>query len=69
VPDGCVIHSFRHSLGDRLRAVECLSDIVDAIGGWATSGIGHKYGTGYSFAIKNRWMKTIEILGSSFSDQ
>jgi len=41
VPDNCVIHSFRHSLRDRLRAVECPSDIVDAIGGWKTSGIGH----------------------------
>jgi len=39
VPDNCVIHSFRHSLRDRLRAVECPSDIVDAIGGWKTSGV------------------------------
>ena len=29
----CVIHSFRHSLRDRLRAVECPADITDAIGG------------------------------------
>ena len=68
VPEGCVIHSFRHSLRDRLRAVECPSDIVDAIGGWATSGIGQKYGTGYSLTIKNKWMKRIEVLGSSFDD-
>ena len=33
VPDGCVIHSFRHSLRDRLRAIECPADIIDAIGG------------------------------------
>ncbi len=46
VPDNCVTHSFRHSLRDRLRAVECPSDIVDAIGGWKTSGIGHGYGNG-----------------------
>ena len=63
VPEGCVIHSFRHSLRDRLRAVECPSDIVDAIGGWATSGIGQKYGAGYSLAIKSKWMKRIEVLG------
>ena len=69
VPEGCVIHSFRHSLRDRLRAVECPSDIVDAIGGWATSGIGQKYGTGYSLTIKNKWMERIEVLGSSFGDQ
>ena len=65
VPKGCVIHSFRHSLRDRLRAVECPSDIVDAIGGWATSGIGQKYGTGYSLAIKNKWMERIEVPGQS----
>ena len=32
--DGCVIHSLRHSLRDRLRAIECPADIIDAIGGW-----------------------------------
>ena len=37
VPNNCVIHSFRHSLRDRLRAVECPSDIIDAIGGWKTA--------------------------------
>ena len=42
----CVIHSFRHSLRDSLRAVECPIDIVDAIGGWNTSGVGHGYGNG-----------------------
>jgi integrase len=36
VPDNSVIHSFRYSLRDRLRAVECPSDIVDVIGGWKT---------------------------------
>ena len=34
IPNDCVIHSFRHSQRDRLRAVQCPSDIVDAIGGW-----------------------------------
>ena len=63
VPEDCVIHSFRHSLRDRLRSVECPSDVVDAIGGWATSGIGQKYGSGYSLAIKNKWMKRIEFRG------
>jgi integrase len=66
VPAGCVIHSFRHSLRDRLRSVECPSDVVDAIGGWATSGIGQRYGTGYSLTIKNKWMKRIEFRGRSF---
>ena len=54
VPKGCVIHAFRHSLRDRHRAVECPSDIVDTICGWATFGISKKYGAGYSLAIKNK---------------
>jgi integrase len=59
VPNGCVIHSFRHSLRDRLRAVECPADIIDAIGGWTTEGIGHKYGAGYDLGAKHRWMGRI----------
>jgi integrase len=59
VPDNCVIHSFRHSLRDRLRAVECPSDIVDAIGGWKTSGVGHGYGNGYPLDVLDRWMNSI----------
>ena len=31
VPNGCVIHSFRHSFRDRLRAVECPQDITDRL--------------------------------------
>jgi len=59
VPNGCVIHSFRHSLRDRLRAIECPADIIDAIGGWATEGIGHKYGAGYDLGVKHRWISRI----------
>jgi integrase len=59
VPENCVIHSFRHSLRDRLRAVECPSDIVDAIGGWKTSGVGHGYGNGYPLEVLGKWMKRI----------
>ena len=57
VPDGCVVHSFRHSLRDRLRRVECPSDIADAIGGWATAGVGQKYGSGYGLEVKAKWME------------
>jgi len=61
VPDGCVVHSFRHSLRDRLRAVECPADIIDAIGGWTKESIGHQYGEGHSLSIKMRWMKKLAI--------
>ena len=33
---------------NRLRAVECPSDIIDQIGGWATKGERQGYGEGYS---------------------
>jgi integrase len=59
VPQGCVVHSFRHGLRDRLRAVECPADISDAIGGWSTSGIGHSYGAGYDLNVKQKWLKQI----------
>ena len=28
------VHSFRHSLRDRLKAVQCSADITDQTGGW-----------------------------------
>ena len=65
MPENCVIHSFRHSLRDRLRAVECPSDIVDAIGGWKTPGVGHGYGNGYSLEVLEKWMNKIECQSQS----
>lgn len=59
VPSGCVIHSFRHSLRDRLRAVECPPDIADAIGGWSPSGIGQSYGRGYTLISKVKYLRCL----------
>ena len=42
-----VIHSFRHSMRDRLRAVNCPSDMIDQIGGWSKKTIGEGYGEGH----------------------
>ena len=47
IGQGYTIHSFRHSMRDRLRAVECPSDVIDQIGGWLTQGVGNAYGEGY----------------------
>ena len=33
-PEGCVVRSFRHSMGDRLKSFECPKEIIDQIGGW-----------------------------------
>jgi len=60
VPEGCVVHSFRHSLRDRLRAVECPSDMIDQVGGWSTAGIGHSYGEGYKLDTLTRTFSLIK---------
>ena len=56
VPNGCVIHSFRHSIRDRLRAVECPQDITDRLGGWTVSGVGEGYGSGYPLEVLYKWL-------------
>lgn len=54
---GCgTIHGFRHSMRDRLRAVEAPFDIVNAIGGWETAGVGQSYGQGYALSVLHRWL-------------
>lgn len=60
VPKNTTMHSFRHSLRDRLRVVECPADIVDQIGGWATEGVGHSYGSGYPLDVLHRWLRAVE---------
>ena len=43
-----VIHSFRHSMRDRLRALHCPSDMIDQIGGWSSGKVGEGYGEGFN---------------------
>ena len=54
---GCTMHSFRHSLRDRLRSVQCPSDIADQIGGWTSEGVGQGYGSGYPLNVLNEWVE------------
>lgn len=61
VPRGCVVHSFRHSIRDRLRAVNCPSDLIDQIGGWKTAGIGNTYGHGYDLVLRHDWLKKVKL--------
>ncbi len=32
------------------------ADIIDAIGGWATEGVGHKCGQGHNLVVMYGWM-------------
>ena len=52
---GCTMQSFRPCLRDRLRAVQCLADIGDGIGGWTTDGVGQCYGRGHPVHILANW--------------
>ena len=61
VPEGRTMHSFRHSMRDRLRAVECPSDIVDQIGGWSAISVGEGYGRGYPAPILRKWLLAAEL--------
>ena len=56
VTRGCTIHSFRHSMRDRLRAIQCPADIADQLGGWTTDGVGQGYGSGYLLDVLHKWM-------------
>ena len=56
-----VIHSLRHSLRDRLRAVDCPSEVADALGGWSAKTVGQSYGTGHNLQSLYRWMRLIEL--------
>ena len=60
VNEDAVMHSLRHSMRDRLRAVECPSEIIDQIGGWSSSKVGSSYGKGYELPVLAKWMKMME---------
>jgi integrase len=57
VPSECTMHCFRHSMRDRLRAVQCPADITDQIGGWTTGGVGQGYGSGYPLSVMQEWLE------------
>ena len=47
---GNVIHGFRHSFRDRLRAVSAPIDMIDQLGGWSLQSVGQGYGDGYQLS-------------------
>ena len=61
VPTGCVMHSFRHSMRDRLRYANVSSEVIDEICGWASQNIGTNYGEGYSLNQKYKLLDSVVL--------
>ena len=61
---GLTAHCLRHTMRDRLRAVECPMDMIDQIGGWkSVAGIGVSYGRGYGLEQQRGWLATVKLNG------
>jgi integrase len=56
-----VVHSFRHSFRDRLRAAEVNTELTDQLGGWTLSSVGQGYGDGHTLAQKHNAMERIVL--------
>ena len=56
VPKKCVIHSFRHSMRDRLREINTSSEMIDQIGGWSNQNTGNNYGLGYKMNVVYKYL-------------
>ena len=64
--DGQGLHSFRHTMRDRLRNVETPADLAHCIGGWASPGVGEKYGQGHGLPGMQKFMhKAVDALKCS----
>ena len=53
---------------DRLRVVQCPSDIMDQIGGWTTAGVGQGYGSGYPIEVLQEWMIKAILHNGQYSE-
>ena len=56
-----VIHGFRHAMRDRLREVDCPSDVMDEVGGWSKLSVGQAYGQGSSIERLHGYMSKVVL--------
>ena len=61
IGDDYVMHSFRHSMRDRLRAVSCPSEMIDQIGGWSKRSAGEGYGERFKIEQILKQFKLISL--------
>ena len=59
VQEDVSVYSLRHSMRNRLRAVQCPTEIIDQCCGWSTGNVGSQYGTGYPFDLLHEWLLKI----------
>jgi len=60
--DGKTAHCLRHTFRDRMRAVECPLEMIDALGGWSSIGtVGVRYRKGFDLEHKRRWLDKIVL--------
>lgn len=62
-------HSLRHTMRDRLRAIECPREIIDQIGGWTSGGVGETYGDGYKLDVLYKWLDRTLVVEIGATDQ
>jgi integrase len=61
---GLTAHCLRHTFRDRLRALECPTDMIDQIGGWSSiNSVGSFYGQGFNLEIVTKYVLRSCILG------
>ena len=54
-----LVHGFRHSFRDRLRAVNCPTEMIDQLGGWSAHNVGGRYGAGYKLQSLSNFMQLV----------
>lgn len=60
--NGLTAHCLRHTMRDRLRAVEAPLEMIDQIGGWSSiNTMGSKYGQGYDVEQLRKWLSKVAL--------
>jgi integrase len=60
--NGLTAHCLRHTMRDRLRAVEAPLEMIDQIGGWSSiNTMGSKYGQGYDVEQLRKWLSKVVV--------
>lgn len=60
--NGLTAHCLRHTMRDRLRAVEAPLEMIDQIGGWSSiNTMGSKYGQGYDVEQLRKWLSKVSL--------